>query len=62
MASPSSEQIRLMQMLGLFTMAVIFGVRLVPPLQPHARLIGMLATGLYLFGGVVLLLWYFLGH
>ncbi len=60
MAGPSSEQIRAMQMLGLLTLALIFGVRLFPPLRPHARLIGTLAGAAYLLGGLALLAWYFL--
>jgi hypothetical protein len=62
MAPPNGEQIRLMQMLGLATMALIFGVRVVPPLQPYAGRIGKLAVGLYLLVGLGLLAWYFIAR
>ena len=43
---PSEQEFRLLRMLGLVTMALIFGARVVPPLQPHARLIESLRHGL----------------
>ena len=59
MAPPTAEQIRAMQMLGLVSMALWFGARVLPPLRPYGGLIGRLALAFYLIAGLALLLWYF---
>ena len=55
---PSEEEFRLLRMLGLLTMALIFGARVVPPLQPHARLIGMVAAAGYILFGLGVIAWH----
>jgi hypothetical protein len=59
---PGAEDLRLLQMLGLVTLALIFGARVVPPLQPHARLIGTLAAAAYVLGGLALIAWHALAR
>jgi hypothetical protein len=55
---PSDEEFRLLRMMGLVTMALIFGARVVPPLQPHARLIGTVAAAAYILFGVGMIAWH----
>jgi hypothetical protein len=55
---PSEQEFRLLRMLGLLTMALIFGARVVPPLQPHARTIGIAAATLYIGFGLALIAWH----
>ena len=55
---PSDEEFRLLRMVGLITMALIFGARVVPPLQPHARVIGVAATAFYVLFGLAVIAWH----
>jgi hypothetical protein len=59
---PSAEDFRLLQMLGLVALALIFGARVVPPLQPHARLIGMVAAAIYVLTGLGVIAWHALAR
>jgi hypothetical protein len=54
----TDQEFRLLRVLGLLTMALIFGARVVPPLQPHARLIGIVAAALYIGFGVAVIAWH----
>jgi len=55
---PSAEDFRLLQMMGLVTLALIFGARVVPLLQPHAALIGTVAATLYVLAGLAVIVWH----
>src|SRR5580658_561168 len=55
---PTAEDFRLLQMVGLITMALIFGANVVPPLQPHARLIGTVAAASYVLFGLAVIAWH----
>src|ERR1700677_1091563 len=55
---PTEQEFRLLKMQGLLTMALIFGARVVPPLQPHARLIGIVAAVLYVGFGLAVIAWH----
>ena len=55
---PSAEEFRLLRMLGLVTMALIFGARVFPPLQPHATLIGTVAAAIYVLFGLGVIVWH----
>jgi hypothetical protein len=55
---PGADEFRLLQMIGLVTLALIFGARVVPPLQPYAWHIGVAATVFYLLFGVGVVIWH----
>jgi hypothetical protein len=55
---PSAEEFRLLQVLGGVTLALIFGARVIPPLQPHARLIGAVAAAGYVLAGLAVIAWH----
>ncbi len=55
---PSAEDFRLLQTMGLVTMALIFGARVIPPLRPHATLIGTVAAAIYILGGLAVIVWH----
>jgi hypothetical protein len=46
----SPDDIRAAQVITLATLALWFGVSVVPPLQPHARAIRAIVLTLYLLG------------
>ena len=56
--TPTSQEIQMLRAAGLVTLALVFGSRLMPPLQPYARLIGATAATLYVLGGLALILWH----
>ena len=62
MWTPTADEFRLLQMIGLATLALIFGARVVPPLQPHAFRIGVAATALYVLFGLAVIAWHALGR
>ena len=55
---PGADEFRLLRMMGLVTMALIFGARVVPPLQPYARRIGIAAAALYVLFGLAVIVWH----
>ena len=55
---PSAEEFRLLQMMGLVTLALIFGARVVPGLQRHATLIGTAAAAIYVLVGLAVIVWH----
>ena len=59
---PNSEQFRLLQAAGLLTLALVFAPRLMPPLQPYARLIGGAAAALYVLAGLAFIAWHLLAR
>jgi hypothetical protein len=61
MWTPGAEEFRLLRMVGLVTLALIFGARVIPPLQPHARLIGIAAAACYVLFGLAVIAWHALG-
>jgi hypothetical protein len=58
MWTPSAEEFRALQVAGLITLALVFAPRLMPPLQPYARLIGAAAAAIYVLGGLGVILWH----
>lgn len=58
MSTPSAEEFRALQAAGLVTLALVFAPRLMPPLQPYARLIGATAAAIYVLGGLAVIAWH----
>jgi len=56
--TPSPDEFNALRAAGLVTLALVFAPRLMPPLQPYARLIGATAATLYVLGGLALILWH----
>ena len=56
--TPSADEFQVLRAAGLVTLALVFAPRLMPPLQPYARLIGAAAAALYVLGGLSLILWH----
>jgi len=55
---PGADEFRLLRMVGLLAMALIFGARVIPPLQPHARVIGIIAAVSYVLFGLAVIIWH----
>jgi hypothetical protein len=58
MSAPSAEEFRMLQAAGLVTLALVFAPRVMPPLQPYARLIGATAAAIYVLGGLAVIAWH----
>jgi hypothetical protein len=58
MWTPTAEEFRALQAAGLVTLALVFAPRLMPPLQPYARVIGATAVAIYVLGGLAVILWH----
>ena len=56
--TPTPEQFQLLRAAGLVTLALVFGPRLMPPLQPYARTIGIAAAAIYVLGGLAVFAWH----
>ncbi|MCW3473965.1 hypothetical protein [Limobrevibacterium gyesilva] len=54
---PTTDEFNLLRMLGLLTLALVFGPRVIPPLQPYANRIGVAALVLYVVFGLGFLAW-----
>jgi hypothetical protein len=55
---PTPEQFQMLRAAGLVTLALVFGPRLMPPLQPYARMIAITAATIYVLGGLAVFAWH----
>ncbi len=56
--TPSPEEFQMLRVAGFATLALVFGPRLMPPLQPYARIIGATAAAIYVLGGLAVVAWH----
>jgi len=56
--TPTPQEFQMLRAAGLVTLALVFGSRLMPPLQPYARTIGIAAAAIYIAGGLAVLAWH----
>jgi hypothetical protein len=56
--TPTPEEFQMLRAAGLVTLALVFAPRLMPPLQPYARTIGVTAAAIYILGGLAIFAWH----